>query len=426
MASTIKNKPDSVPASINANPATYSLGFLVLFVAIAYALLQLLPLAWFNLLKFPATSTSNITLALVGFGLGITALIVIGKNKIFHELPVLKAGIFIGFVLVLANLYFDSIWGKFTESLVFDKRVFPESFGVGLAGAGAALAAIGSFIFFFRPSNIKLFTRIEEQGWFSRDSFKQNQGSKIRRGTIMCLLILFGTGIMTLVRNDSLARNGSNWQIEIPYTGKVKINADKIGDALALFQSAGYKTDGELLVSRADFRMANSAIDPNLFIKIGLLTGDSKYKIGEIVSKDSFQEESRELIKNDRKPAESVPLKIAEGTVIYRSLVLLPGIQFSGPILLIILALWVSWKVVNIPVFADFLIATEAEMNKVSWTTKKKLFHDTIVVLTTLVLMSVFLFAMDQFWRIFLTKAGVLRFGQDSVQKNTSVDLKKW
>ena len=57
---------------------------------------------------------------------------------------------------------------------------------------------------------------------------------------------------------------------------------------------------------------------------------------------------------------------------------------------------------------------------------QKKLFHDTIVVLTTLVLMSVFLFAMDQFWRIFLTKAGVLRFGQDSVQKNTSVDLKKW
>jgi preprotein translocase SecE subunit len=426
MASTIKNKPDSATTSINANPAIYSLGFLLLFVAIAYAILQLLPVVWFSLLNFPATSTSNITLALVGFGLGISAIIVIGKNKIFYELPGLKAGIFIGFVLLLANLYFDSFWGKFTESLVFDKRVFPESFGVSLAGAGAALAAIGSFIFFFRPNNIKLFNRIEEQGWFSRDSFKQNQGSKIRRGTIMCLLILFGTGIMTLVRNDSLARNGSNWQIEIPYTGKVKINADKVGDALALLQSAGYKTDGELLVSRADFRMANSAIDPNLYIKIGLLTGDSKYKIGEIVSKDSFQEESRELIKNDRKPAESASLKIAEGTVIYRSLILLPGVQFSGPILLIILALWVSWKVVNIPVFADFLIATEAEMNKVSWTTKKKLFHDTIVVLTTLVLMSVFLFAMDQFWRIFLTKAGVLRFGQDSVQKNTSVDLKKW
>jgi preprotein translocase SecE subunit len=77
-------------------------------------------------------------------------------------------------------------------------------------------------------------------------------------------------------------------------------------------------------------------------------------------------------------------------------------------------------------VFADFLISTEAEMVKVSWSSKKKLIQDTIVVLTTLVLMSVFLFAMDQFWRIFLSKTGVLRFGQENTQKNTSVDLKKW
>lgn len=426
MASTIKNKFESNPTSVNVNPAIYSLGFLVLFIALAYALLQLLPLVWFELLKFPPTSTSNITLAIIGFGLGIFSLVIIGKTKIFQELPGLKAGILVGFVITLANLYFDSWWGKFTETLVYDKRFFPESFGMGLAGAGAALAAIGSFILFFRPDNLKLFTRIEEQGWFSRESFKQNQGSKIRRGTIICLLILFGTGIMVLVRNDTLARNGSNWKIEIPYTGKVKINPDKTADALSLLQAEGYNPENQLLVSREAYRKANSAIDPNLFVKIGLLTGDSKYKIGEIVSKDAFQEESRELLKNDRKPAESIPLKSAEGTVIYKSLILLPGIQFSGPILLIILSVWISWKVVNIPVFADFLIATEAEMNKVSWTTNKKLFHDTIVVLTTLVLMSLFLFVMDQFWRIFLTKAGVLRFGQDSVQKNTSVDLKKW
>lgn len=426
MASTIKNKSESNQKIINANPAAYGLGFFVLFIGIAYALLQLLPLFWFGLLKFPSSPTSNITLAIVGFSIGIFALIVVGKNKIFYELPGIKAATFVAFILVILNIYFDSFWGKFSETLVFDKKFFPESFGLGLAGAGAALAAIGSFIFFFRTDNVKLFNRIEDQGWFSRDSFKQNQGARIRRGTIMCLLILFGTGILVLIRNDTLARNGSNWQIEIPYTGKVKINPDKAGDALVFLKSAGYNPDDQLFVSRESYRLANSAIDPNLFTKIGLLTGDSKFKIGEIVSKDAFQEESRELVKNDRKPAESVPLKAAEGTVIYQSLVLLPGIQFSGPILLIILALWISWKVVNIPVFADFLIATEAEMNKVSWTTRKKLFHDTIVVLTTLVLMSVFLFAMDQFWRIFLTKAGVLRFGQDNVQKNTSVDLKKW
>ncbi|NDH06197.1 preprotein translocase subunit SecE, partial [bacterium] len=191
---------------------------------------------------------------------------------------------------------------------------------------------------------------------------------------------------------------------------------------------AGYKPDleSEQIVSRQDFQLANASIDPNVYVKIGLLTGDSKYKIGEIVTKQAFDDEVRELTKNDLKPAEKDSLKLAEGVLFYKSMVLLPGIQFSGPILLIILSLWVSWRVVNIPVFADFLIATEAEMNKVSWTSNKKLFHDTIVVLTTLVLMSVFLFAMDQFWRIFLTKTGVLRFGQDSVQKNTSVDLKKW
>lgn len=428
MASTINNTPEIRVKSAISNPALYSLGFLGLLGIVAFLLLQFLPYFWYNVLKYPATSTSNITLAIIGFTLGIVALIIIGKNKLIHETPGLKAGIFIAFVITLANLYFDSWWGKFAESLVFDKRSIPESFGIALAGAGSALAAIASIIFFFRPANSKLFIKIEDQGWFSRDSFKQNQGSRIRRGTIICLLILFGTGIMVLVRNESLSRNGQNWQVEIPFTGKVKIAADKTGDALSSLVKAGYKPDleSEQIVSRQDFQFANASIDPNVYVKIGLLTGDSKYKIGEIVTKQAFDDEVRELTKNDLKPAEKDSLKLAEGVLFYKSLVLLPGIQFSGPILLIILSLWVSWRVVNIPVFADFLIATEAEMNKVSWTSNKKLFHDTIVVLTTLVLMSVFLFAMDQFWRIFLTKTGVLRFGQDSVQKNTSVDLKKW
>ena len=57
----------------------------------------------------------------------------------------------------------------------------------------------------------------------------------------------------------------------------------------------------------------------------------------------------------------------------------------------------------NYPAFADFLIATEAEMNKVSWTTRKKLVQDTIVVLVTLFLMTVFLLAVDILWIKILT-----------------------
>ena len=59
---------------------------------------------------------------------------------------------------------------------------------------------------------------------------------------------------------------------------------------------------------------------------------------------------------------------------------------------------WFSWRVVNWPAFADFLIATEAEVNKVSWTTRKRLVQDTVVVLVTVFLMTVFLFLVDIFW----------------------------
>jgi preprotein translocase SecE subunit len=59
---------------------------------------------------------------------------------------------------------------------------------------------------------------------------------------------------------------------------------------------------------------------------------------------------------------------------------------------------WMSWRIVNWPAFADFLIATEAEMNKVSWTTRKRLVQDTIVVLVTVILLTVFLFVVDILW----------------------------
>ena len=39
------------------------------------------------------------------------------------------------------------------------------------------------------------------------------------------------------------------------------------------------------------------------------------------------------------------------------------------------LGLWVAFRLVNMPAFADFLIAVEAEMNKVSWPTRGELFR---------------------------------------------------
>ncbi len=73
-------------------------------------------------------------------------------------------------------------------------------------------------------------------------------------------------------------------------------------------------------------------------------------------------------------------------------------VNMTLPLILGVALIWFSWRVVNWPAFADFLIATEAEMNKVSWTTRKRLWQDTIVVLVTVFLMTLFLFVVDILW----------------------------
>jgi preprotein translocase subunit SecE len=92
----------------------------------------------------------------------------------------------------------------------------------------------------------------------------------------------------------------------------------------------------------------------------------------------------------------------------------LPAARFSVPLILSLLSFWLAYRVVNYPTFADFLIATEAELNKVSWTTRKRLIQDTIVVLVTVILLTVFLFVVDQIWAYTLTKVGVLQIAPAS------------
>jgi len=70
---------------------------------------------------------------------------------------------------------------------------------------------------------------------------------------------------------------------------------------------------------------------------------------------------------------------------------------------------WIIFRLVNYPIFAEFLIATEAEMNKVSWTTWNDLKRATTVVLVVVVLMTTYLWVVDQVWSTLLTWIGVLR-----------------
>jgi len=73
-------------------------------------------------------------------------------------------------------------------------------------------------------------------------------------------------------------------------------------------------------------------------------------------------------------------------------------IHLLMPIVCSVALFWIAWRTVNVPMFADFLVATEAEMNKVSWTNRRRLVQDTIVVLVTVFLFTTFLFVVDVLW----------------------------
>ncbi len=105
---------------------------------------------------------------------------------------------------------------------------------------------------------------------------------------------------------------------------------------------------------------------------------------------------------------------------------LLPDVAFTLPILLIAGSLWIGWRLVNYPAFADFLIATEAEMNKVSWTTRKRLVQDTLIVLTTMLLLTMFLFVVDIVWFKILSNPWVPILQTEQKTKSQELKQQEW
>jgi len=78
--------------------------------------------------------------------------------------------------------------------------------------------------------------------------------------------------------------------------------------------------------------------------------------------------------------------------------------QFLLPGLLLVASLWATYRLVNLPAFADFLIAVEAEINKVSWPTRPDLFRASIVVLIFIFSMAVILAVFDLSWSLLFRK----------------------
>lgn len=226
----------------------------------------------------------------------------------------------------------------------------------GLAVGGAVVLVLGYFLvrFFTGPVGAKWMTALEEQGWFSTHQYKRSLGVKVRRLTILGVLIVGGSGAWSLYSNGLVPEF---WTLAMPVDVR----------------------EAAVTVTKSEFRNGVA-----------------------------YPAKQFELPKN--------------------AVLVMTGARLAVPLLIVAVTLWVAFRAVNVPDFAEFLIATEAEMNKVSWSTRKRLAQDTVVVLITSLLMTVFLLAVDLFWGWLLSRqtVGVLPARATNVDKGGQVQEAKW
>ena len=69
--------------------------------------------------------------------------------------------------------------------------------------------------------------------------------------------------------------------------------------------------------------------------------------------------------------------------------------------------IWVGFRLVSYPTFANFLIAVEAEMNKVSWPNGQQLWRSSVVVMFVIFALAGFLFVFDALWTAIFEIIGI-------------------
>ena len=77
-------------------------------------------------------------------------------------------------------------------------------------------------------------------------------------------------------------------------------------------------------------------------------------------------------------------------------------LRFLIPGGLLAAVLWFCYRLVNVPRFADFLVAVEAEMAKVSWPSAGEVMRSSAVIIFLIFAMALILAGYDLFWWFFL------------------------
>ncbi|TWT96634.1 preprotein translocase subunit SecE [Botrimarina colliarenosi] len=71
------------------------------------------------------------------------------------------------------------------------------------------------------------------------------------------------------------------------------------------------------------------------------------------------------------------------------------GVALGAPLALLAVTGWAAFRLIQLPKFAEFLIAVEAEMGKVSWPTQSELFKASAVVIFVIFGLAGLLFMYD-------------------------------
>jgi len=85
-----------------------------------------------------------------------------------------------------------------------------------------------------------------------------------------------------------------------------------------------------------------------------------------------------------------------------------PALRVWTPLVLLAIGLWASFRVVQMPAFADFLISVEGEMNKVSWPDRGELFRASLVVILVIFFLAALLYLYDVFLAFIVGPNGLL------------------
>jgi preprotein translocase SecE subunit len=416
MAVAVKNTPEAESASLLDRMAIASLAGAAYVVGSLGIVFALIPSLWQSLGW--GTGTSLLVRGLIQLTV-LIGLLVFGTRLLGSKAATgVRAGIFVGlagFLLILLLTRWASLW---IEHWSYDSGLINPALGATITALlGAALLFLGARLF-LRPETERFLVNLEEQGWYSFRPYKALQGVRVRRGTIFGMLLLIGAGIWTMLSHGTLRRGPQDWQLNVPFTGRVVLESrgdvkpEELAKVAPDWESR--LPEHTLVVDRSAFQEINKTVDPSRFVKI-IEPGSTDFRVGDLIERSKYNEEVRNQKQSGGTEPQGGPPEPASGLLTYRSLTLLPSIQFTVPLLMLLGGIWLAWRIVNVPAFADFLIATEAEMNKVSWTTQRRLVQDTIVVLVTVVLMAFYLFGMDVMWKSVLSwpPIGVLKFSSE-------------